>query len=197
VTIVPRPITIGAERMACVPGFIVWLTGLSGSGKTTVARGLRDRLVTSRSVEILDGDEMRETLSRGLGYSKEDRTTNVYRIGYVAQLLARNGVMTIVSTISPYREGRNAVRERSGANGIPFVEVFLDAPLDVLAARDVKGLYKRALAGELLHFTGISDPYEPPESPDLQLHTDRETVSESVQRVLATLHDRRLLPAID
>jgi len=178
-------------------GFIVWLTGLSGSGKTTVARGLRDRLVASRSVEILDGDEMRETLSRGLGYSKADRTTNIYRIGYVAQLLARNGVMTIVSTISPYREGRNAVRERCAANGIPFVEVFLDAPLDVLAARDVKGLYKRALAGELLHFTGISDPYEPPESPDLQLHTDRETASESVQQVLATLQDRRLLPAID
>ena len=140
---------------------------------------------------------MRETLCRGLGYSKEDRTANIYRIGYVAQLLARNGVMTIVAAISPYREGRNEARNNSCANGIPFVEVFLDAPLEVLAARDVKGLYKMALAGELPHFTGISDPYEPPESPDLQLRTDQETANESVQLVLATLQERRLLPEID
>jgi adenylylsulfate kinase len=173
--------------------FIVWLTGLSGTGKTTLAIALRDRLATTRFFEILDGDEMRATICKGLGYSKEDRQTNIYRIGCVAQQLAFNGVATIVATISPYREGRDEVRRKVSADGVPFLEIFLDVPLEVLVARDVKGLYRRALSGELAHFTGISDPYEPPERPDLRIRTDHETIEASVDRVIGVLQERGLL----
>jgi adenylylsulfate kinase len=168
-------------------GYIIWLTGLSGSGKTTLARAIRDALVLSRSVEILDGDEMRQTLCKGLGYSRADRAVNVYRIGFVARLLARNGVVSIVSAISPYCEDRDQVRRAAQADGVSFIEVFLEASIESLVARDVKGLYKRALGGELQGFSGISDPYEPPPAPHLRLRTDEETVTQSLGRILAEL----------
>jgi adenylylsulfate kinase len=175
-------------------GFIVWLTGLSGAGKTTLARALQDRLIPDRSVETLDGDEMRRTLCSGLGYSKADREINIRRIGYVARLLARNGVAVIVAAIAPYRDGRDEVRRLAGHEGVLFLEVFLDASIDVLIARDVKGLYSRALAGTLPEFTGISAPYERPESPDLVVRTDHEAVADCTERILGLLRERRLLP---
>ena len=144
----------------------LWFTGLSGAGKTTIAdiveRELHER---GRRVEVLDGDIVRTNLSKGLGFSREDRIINVLRIGFVANLLTRNGVGVIVSAISPYKEARDQVRRRV----IDFVEVFVDAPLEVCAERDVKGLYKKAFAGEIKEFTGVSDPYEPPAAPDLTL----------------------------
>jgi adenylylsulfate kinase len=171
----------------------VWLTGLSGSGKTTLARALRGRLAASGPAEILDGDEIRHSLCRDLGYSKTDRDANIFRIGFVARLLARNGVVTIVSAVSPYREARNEVRREAAGDGTPFVEVFLNPSLEVLVQRDVKGLYEKALSGELPHFTGVSDPYEPPESPDLLVRTDEESVDVSLHRIVRLLERRRLL----
>src|ERR1700685_1387910 len=137
-------------------GFTVWLTGMSGAGKSTVSRLLEQRLrAIDARVEVLDGDVVRTHLSKGLGYSKEDRDENIRRIGFVSELLSRNGVVAIVAAISPYRAAREEVRAR-----IPkFIEVYVECPVEVLASRDVKGLYRKALAGEILHFTGISDPY--------------------------------------
>ncbi|HVQ31914.1 MAG TPA: sulfate adenylyltransferase, partial [Vicinamibacteria bacterium] len=152
-------------------GFIVWFTGLSGAGKSTLAQALKARLSGERSLEILDGDEVRNYLSKGLGFSKEDRDTNVRRIGYVARLLARNGAGVITAAISPYREVRDEIRRLAQEDGIPFVEVFASATIEALTARDVKGLYKKALAGEIAHFTGVSDPYEPPVAPDVTAHS--------------------------
>jgi adenylylsulfate kinase len=143
-------------------------------------------------VEILDGDEVRATLCGDLGYSKADRDANVIRIGYVARLLARNGVATLVAAISPYREARNEVRRTATNEGVPFVEVFVDAPLDVLIARDAKGLYGKALAGRLAQFTGISDPYEPPEAADIRIRTDRQSVAASLEELLTHLQQRGL-----
>ena len=137
--------------------------GLSGAGKSTLAYALRDRLAPIRRVEILDGDEVRLHLSKGLGFSREDRDTNVRRIGFVARLLARNGTATVTAAISPYADVRREVRELAERDGVAFVEVHADASLDALAARDVKGLYRKAMAGEIPHFTGVSDPYEPPD----------------------------------
>ncbi len=174
-------------------GFIVWFTGLSGAGKSTLAQSLRARLSPGRRVEVLDGDEMRLHLSRGLGFSKEDRDTNVRRIAYVARLLARNGVGVITAAISPYREVRAEVRRLARQEGIPFVEVFADAKIEALVERDVKGLYRKALAGELPHFTGVSDPYEPPEAAEVVVQTDRETVAASLGRILAVLEEQDLL----
>jgi adenylylsulfate kinase len=162
----------------------VWLTGLSGAGKTTIAEALRGRLLDTCAVEILDGDEMRESLSKGLGYSRADRATNIFRIGFVARLLARHNVVCIVSAIAPYAADREAVRAGAASEGIPFLEVFLDASIESLVARDPKGLYRRALAGELPHFTGVTDPYERPGQPHLHIHTDAETIEQSVNRVL-------------
>ena len=165
-------------------GFTLWFTGLSGAGKTTISEivehELRER---ERQVEVLDGDIVRTNLSKGLTFSREDRNINVLRIGFVANLLTRNGVGVIVSAISPYKEARDQVRRRI----VDFVEVFVDAPLEVCAERDVKGLYKKAFAGEIEQFTGVSDPYEPPNAPDLVLKTDEESPAESARKVIEKL----------
>src|SRR6266511_2895447 len=174
-------------------GFILWFTGLSGAGKSTLAQAVRERLSGERSVEILDGDEVRTYLSKGLGFSKEDRDTNIRRIGYVARLLARNGVAVITAAISPYAATRDEVRRLAEEEGIPFVEAYASADLDALVARDVKGLYKKALAGEVQLFTGVSDPYEPPLTPEVVVQTDRESVAESLGRVLGALEESGLL----
>jgi len=176
------------------PGYILWLTGLSGAGKSTLAQALRSHLSReSRRVEILDGDEVRTYLSKGLGFSKEDRDTNIRRIGYVARVLARNGVAVITAAISPYAQTRTEVRHLAAQESVPFIEVHVHAELDALIARDVKGLYKKALAGEIAHFTGVSDPYEAPTHPDVQVRTDLESVDESVARILSALRGRGLV----
>jgi adenylylsulfate kinase len=167
-------------------GFTVWFTGLSGAGKSTLAELLVPELRRrGHRVELLDGDIVRTNLSKGLGFSKEDRDTNILRIGFVAHLLSRNGVAVVVSAISPYRAIRDRVRLQVG----DFVEVFCDASLEVLIERDVKGLYRKAIAGEIEHFTGVSDPYEPPLEPEVTVHSDRETVEESLATILDALED--------
>jgi len=169
-------------------GLILWFTGLSGAGKSTLANALVDTLrAEGRNVELLDGDEVRTNLSKGLGFSKEDRDTNIRRIGYVARLLARNGVVAITAAISPYREVRDEIRSHAGADDVPFVEVFANATIEALTERDVKGLYKKALAGEIANFTGISDPYEAPENPEVEVRTDQQTVEESLGCIRAYL----------
>jgi len=175
------------------PGFTVWLTGLSGAGKTTIALALEQELLArGLRIERLDGDVVRESLTRDLGFSREDRDKNVARVGFVAKLLARNGVGVIAAFISPYQEARNALRRE-----IPnFIEVYVAASLETCIARDVKGLYLKALAGQIQHFTGVDDPYEPPEAPELTLHTDQETVHESVARIINHLESRSLIPAL-
>ena len=177
-------------------GTVIWLTGLSGAGKTTLASALKNELTAAgHRVETLDGDEVRENLSRGLGFSKEDRDTNVRRIGFVARLLARNGVIVLASAISPYRQSRDDVRQSVESDGAQFVEVFVRAPLSVLVERDVKGLYKKALAGEIKNFTGVSDPYEAPLAPDLLVDSSVETVEESAARLLDHLLETGALAA--
>ena len=175
-------------------GFTLWLTGLSGSGKSTLTSALAD-IFRDRgySVELLDGDEVRTHLSKGLTFSKEDRDINVRRIGYVARLLARNGVIVLTAAISPYRDVRAEVRGEHDANGVPFVEVYAEASLEALSGRDVKGLYKKALAGEIPHFTGVSDPYEAPVNPEVTVHTDRDTIAESLSQILGELERRGLI----
>jgi len=176
-------------------GGILWFTGLSGGGKSTLAEAVGRRVQTVRPVEILDGDEVRTHLSKGLGFSREDRDTNVRRIGFVARLLARHGVLVITAAISPYAATRNEIRDLASGEGIPFLEVFVNPALESLVKRDVKGLYKRALAGEIPHFTGVSDPYEPPGSPEIEIKTDAEPVEVSADRIVTLLVERRLLPA--
>ncbi|MCP3060213.1 adenylyl-sulfate kinase [Myxococcus sp. K38C18041901] len=171
-------------------GFILWLTGMSGAGKSTLSRALRERLAPERAVEVLDGDEVRTWLTRGLGFSREDREENARRIGHVARLLARHGVGVIVAAISPYQGSRAEVRALAAQVQVDFVEVYIEAPLDALISRDVKGLYKKALAGELPHFTGVSDPYEAPESPDVTVRSATEPVEAGVERVLDALRAR-------
>jgi adenylylsulfate kinase len=165
-------------------GFTLWFTGLSGSGKTTIAEVVEHELrERGRRVEVLDGDIVRTNLSKGLSFSREDRNVNVLRIGFVANLLTRNEVAVIVSAISPYKEARDQVRRRI----IDFVEVFVDAPLEVCAERDVKGLYAKAYSGEIEQFTGVSDPYEPPAAPDLVLKSAEEEPQESARKVIEKL----------
>ncbi len=176
-------------------GFILWFTGLSGAGKSTLSNALRAKLAGERAVEILDGDEVRTYLSKGLGFSKEDRDTNIRRIGFVARVLARNGVTAITAAISPYADVRDEVRQLAAQEGVAFVEVFAQAEIEALAARDVKGLYKKALAGEVKNFTGISDPYEPPKNPEIVVRSDKETVEESLGKIVGYLQGRGLLPA--
>lgn len=175
-------------------GFTVWLTGLSGTGKTTLSQLIAPELrARSINVEVLDGDEVRTNLSKGLGFSKEDRDTNIRRIGYVSRLLARNGVGVISAAISPYRKIRDEVRRSIEADGVPFIEVYLRCPIDVLAERDVKELYRKALSGEIAGFTGVSDPYEAPEEPDIVIESDRESVAESAQKIIRELERRKLI----
>ena len=172
-------------------GFILWFTGLSGSGKSTLTNHIAPLLkARGCKVEILDGDEVRENLSKGLSFSKEDRDVNVRRIGFVANLLARNGVVAITAAISPYRAIRDECRKKAE---VPFVEIFVDAPLAVVEARDVKGLYKRARAGKIEHFTGINDPYEAPLKPDVVVKTGDESVEQSTEKILAHLKQRGLV----
>jgi adenylyl-sulfate kinase len=172
-------------------GVIVWFTGLSGAGKSTLAEALAPAVrARGKRVEILDGDEVRTHLSRGLGFSREDRETNVQRIGYVAHLLQRNGTVVITAAISPYRATRGWVRRLA----TDFVEVHVAAPLAVCEARDVKGLYKKARAGESPQFTGVSDPYEAPEAPELTLASHELTIEQSVARLIETLDALHYLP---
>jgi adenylylsulfate kinase len=169
-------------------GAVVWLTGLSGAGKSTIARAVEAELLArGMRAEVLDGDAIREKFSRGLGYSKQDRDENVRRAGYVAGLLARHGVVVLVALISPYRAARDQVREDIQSAGIRFVEVFVNAPLEVCEGRDPKGLYEKARRGEIPAFTGLEDPYEPPAAPEVECRTDRETVETCVRNVLNTL----------
>ncbi len=172
-------------------GFTLWFTGLSGAGKSTLSHAVGDALkARGRRVERLDGDEVRQRLSRGLGFSKRDRDENVRRIGFVARLLSRNGAVAIAAAISPYRELRDEVRLEHEA---PFVEVFVDCPLEVLVERDPKGLYAKALQGQILNFSGVSDPYEQPLAPEVTVHTDRETVEASRDVILGWLEAHRLI----
>ena len=171
-------------------GFILWFTGLSGAGKSTLAEAITPQLrERGCKVEVLDGDEVRENLSKGLGFSKEDRDTNIRRIGYVANLLARNGVCSITAAISPYRDVRQEVRGMAQN----FVEVYVEAPLDVVEERDTKGLYKKARAGIIKNFTGISDPYEAPEKHEVVVHTGNESIEESTEKIRDYFVERGLI----
>ena len=175
-------------------GFTLWMTGLSGAGKTTLTTQLIGELRKHGvSIEVLDGDEVRTNLSKGLGFSKEDRDTNIRRIGYVSRLLSRNGVGVITAAISPYRAIRDEVRRSIEGDGALFIEVYVKCPIEVLAERDVKGLYKKALAGEIKEFTGVSDPYEEPLAPEVVVSTDQETVEDSAQKILRELARHGLL----
>ncbi|NER84971.1 MAG: adenylyl-sulfate kinase [Leptolyngbya sp. SIO1D8] len=167
-------------------GVTVWFTGLSGSGKSTIVQALAQKLREREcKLEILDGDIVRTNLTKGLGFSKEDRDTNIRRIGFVSQLLTRNGVIVLVSAISPYRAVREELREKIE----DFFEVYVSAPLEVCESRDVKGLYKKARAGEIKQFTGIDDPYEPPANPEVTCETHQETLEESVNKVISKLEE--------
>lgn len=173
-------------------GFTIWLTGLSGSGKSTVTALLEQELRSrGMRVEVLDGDVVRTHLTKELGFSREDRDENVRRVGWVCEVLSRNDVVAIAAVISPYRAVRDEIRGRIGR----FVEVYMEAPVEVLAERDVKGLYRRAMAGEIDRFTGVSDPYEPPLAPEVTCHSDgRETPEQSAAKVVARLEQLDLVP---
>jgi adenylyl-sulfate kinase len=186
--------TIPAQKEESIVerGFTLWFTGLSGAGKSTITDRLTGIIRERRGqIEVLDGDVVRTNLSKGLGFSKEDRDIHIRRIGFVAHLLTRNGVPVITAAISPYRAVRDEVREMIGAN---FIEVFVDCPLDVLVQRDVKGLYAKALRGEIANFTGVNDPYEAPPQAEIVVNTDRETVEESTAKVVTYLEDKGYLP---
>jgi adenylylsulfate kinase len=174
-------------------GGTVWLSGLPSAGKTTIALGLAERLrADGHRVQVLDGDELRAALSTGLGFSKEDRDTNVRRIGYVAELLAIHGVTVLVPVIAPYAVSRAAVRERHAAQGVAYLEVHVATPVEVCASRDVKGLYAKQAAGDLSGLTGVDDPYEAPINPDLRIHTQNQAVEESIRHLRALLTERGL-----
>ena len=175
-------------------GFTLWFTGLSGAGKSTISTLVKQELLRrGHRVELLDGDVVRTNLSKGLGFSKEDRDENVRRIGFVCQLLSRNGVAAIAAVISPYRAIRDELRTRIDN----FVEVYVECPLDTLIERDVKGLYRRALAGEIANFTGVSDPYEPPLNPEVVVKTSEETPEQSVATIMARLESLGYLRAAE
>jgi len=168
-------------------GFTLWFTGLSGSGKTTITNALvRDLLARNPKLEVLDGDVVRENLSKGLGFSKEDRDTNIRRIAFVANLLSRNGVPVITAAISPYRAIRDEARQMMDDR---FVEVYVKASIEACEERDVKGLYAKARSGEIKEFTGVSDPYEEPENPEIVVETEKQSPEESAQQILAYLEE--------
>ncbi len=170
-------------------GFVLWFTGLPGSGKTTIATGVAEVLRRKGyRVEVLDGDWARKTVSVGSGFTREERMIHLRRIAWIARLLARNGIIVLCSFVSPYREARRMIREIIEEEA-PFKEIYVYCPLEECIRRDPKGLYKKALRGEIKHFTGITDPYEPPENPDLTLDTIRENVEESVNKVLRLIND--------
>ncbi|MCX4783217.1 adenylyl-sulfate kinase [Streptomyces sp. NBC_01264] len=174
-------------------GATVWLTGLPSAGKTTIAYALAERLrAEGHRVEVLDGDEIREFLSAGLGFSREDRHTNVQRIGFVAELLASNGVKALVPVIAPFADSREAVRKRHAAEGTGYLEVHVATPVEVCSERDVKGLYAKQAAGEISGLTGVDDPYEAPESPDLRIESHTQSVQESASALHALLTERGL-----
>jgi adenylyl-sulfate kinase len=178
--------------MASEQGFTLWFTGLSGSGKTTITELVVAELQARGSaIEVLDGDVVRQHLSKGLGFSKEDRDTNIRRVAFVADLLSRNGVPVITAAISPYRELRDEARAQMDGR---FIEAYVKASVEECERRDVKGLYAKARAGEIKEFTGVSDPYEPPENPEVVLETEDETPEESAQRIIAYLEERELIP---
>jgi adenylylsulfate kinase len=175
-------------------GCVLWFTGLSGAGKSTISQLVANSLkFLGCKVELLDGDAVRTHLSKGLGFSREDRNVNVLRIGYVCQLLSRNGVIAIAAAISPYRDSRDQLKA-----SIPgFIEIFVDCPLEECINRDVKGLYAKALSGQIPNFTGVSDPYEPPHSPDLVLRTWEETILESGLKIFTFMNEHRYLEGVD
>ncbi|HWD07711.1 MAG TPA: adenylyl-sulfate kinase [Actinomycetota bacterium] len=174
-------------------GVVIWLTGLPSAGKSTIASALAPALrARGERVEVLDGDVVRENLSKGLGFAKEDRDINIRRIGFVAELLARNGVKVITAAISPYRAIRDEVRALAGEH---FLEVYIATPLEVCESRDVKGLYAKARSGQLSGFTGVDDPYEPPLNPEVEIATQGQTVEESAARIIDALVERGYLDA--
>lgn len=175
-------------------GFTLWLTGLSGSGKSTLT-GLLEAEFRRRNyqVEVLDGDVVRTNLSKGLGFGKEDRDINIRRIGFVCDLLSRNGVIAISAAIAPYQKVRDENRKLVESHGVTFVEVHVDCSLDELVRRDVKGLYKKALSGEIQNFTGVSDPYEVPTNPEITVNSETQAVEESFRQILQYLEDNKLI----
>jgi adenylyl-sulfate kinase len=189
--VVWHPGAVSREDRAVVTGGIgatVWLTGLSGSGKSTIAHRTEQLLVESgRASYVLDGDNLRHGLNGDLGFSSEDRTENVRRIGEVARLMADSGLVVLVPVISPYREDRDRVRRIHGVAGVPFREVYVDTPIEICERRDPKGLYKKARAGEITGFTGIDDPYEPPLTPELTLLTVEMTVDSAAEAIISHL----------
>ncbi len=172
-------------------GAVVWFTGLPSSGKSTIAREVyRQLLDRGFATELLDGAEVRESLSRGLGFSPEDREENVRRIGYVAKLLSRNGVIAICAAVSPYRASREEVRQ----NTTNFIEVYVECPVDVAESRDADGMYARARRGEIADFTGVSAPYEPPDAPEVHIHSDQQSVDDGAWKVIRTLEMVSIIP---
>ncbi|MFH8489557.1 adenylyl-sulfate kinase [Streptomyces longisporoflavus] len=188
---VPGPGNVSEKHVTT--GATIWLTGLPSAGKTTIAYELAGTLRDEgHQVEVLDGDEIREFLSAGLGFGRADRHTNVQRIGFVAELLARNGVKVLVPVIAPFADSREAVRERHQKGGTPYLEVHVATPVEVCSVRDVKGLYAKQAAGEISGLTGVDDPYEAPESPDLRIESQNQTVRESAAALRALLIERGL-----
>jgi adenylylsulfate kinase len=178
---------------ACPGGATVWLTGLPSAGKSTIANGVAARLRVERcGVEVLDGDIIRTHLSRGLGYSREDRAVNIRRIGFVAEMLARNGVVVLVAAIAPHADVREEVRASHARSGTTFVEVYVSTPVEVAGERDVKGLYARQRAGEVQGLTGVDDPYEEPQRPDLVIPSHEQSVDQSVDLLVDHLHRQGL-----
>lgn len=188
------PDTSGSAGAAGAKGATIWMTGLSGAGKSTIAEALTKRLQSEgRAVEILDGDEIREYLSKGLGFSREDRDTNIRRIGFVASLLARNGVLVISAAIAPFASTRGEVRALHDRDGSTFLETWIATPVEVCAERDVKGLYAKQAAGEMTGLTGVDDPYEAPSAPEIIVPTQNQTLEESVETIVGALRERGLL----